>query len=307
VRYYAGIDGGQSSTLAAIGDESGRVLGRGRAGAADEVGQDARSTRLRDALHDALHDAIARAHLPAEVRFTRIVAGISGYEGRVYGQPPDLPADTLTLEHDTAIAHAGALGGEAGIVIIAGTGSVAYGVNAAGESALIGGWGYLFGDEGSAFWLARDVVSSAMRDADAGQPNDLAQLALRHFNVASLRKLSRAFYAGEISRAQLASFGSVVLEQAEKGSPEAAPHVERGAQALAQLAMHAADRLGLEAPNVALVGGMFRNRMMRESTVEGISRLMPRARCVSPRYDPPEGALLLAYKADGILPQSLSG
>ncbi len=207
--YYAGIDGGQSATNAVIGDDSGRILGRGSAGPADEVDQDSASTRLRDALAAALHAASAQANLPPDVRFAGVVAGISGYEGNVFGQPPQLAADALALEHDAPIAHAGALGAGPGVVVIAGTGSVAYAVNESGASAMTGGWGYLFGDEGSAFWLARKALSQAMHDADAGEPNELAQLALQHFDAPSLRALSRAFYSGSISRAHLASFASL--------------------------------------------------------------------------------------------------
>jgi len=306
MRYYAGIDGGQSSTAAVIGDEAGRIVGRGGAGAADEVGQDAQSTRLRDALRTALSDALEHAQLPAQTRFARIVAGISGYEGQVYGRPPDLPADALILEHDTVIAHAGALGGEPGVILIAGTGSVAYAVNANGASAMIGGWGYLFGDEGSAFALARDAVAEAMRDTDAAQTGELAHLALEYFEVESLRKLSRAFYAGKITRARFASFASVLLQHAENGSVRAEVHLRRSAEALAHLALHAAARVGLQAPAIAFVGGMFRSRIMTELTARRIRDLLPHADTMPARFDPAIGALLLAYKRDGIAPQSLA-
>ncbi|MEO6912938.1 MAG: BadF/BadG/BcrA/BcrD ATPase family protein, partial [Candidatus Baltobacteraceae bacterium] len=154
---FAGIDGGQSSTTAAIGGVDGRVLARGTAGPADEVDQSPSSSRLNDALNAALADALANANLDPSTRFTRVVAGISGYEGIVYGKTVALPADQTRLMHDSPIAQAGAFDGAPGIVIIAGTGSVVYGVNTSGASLLLGGWGYLFGDEGSAFGLARDA------------------------------------------------------------------------------------------------------------------------------------------------------
>ncbi len=107
---FAGIDGGQSSTTAVVGDETGRVLGCGKAGAADEIGVGKESTRLRDALRGALREACAAAGITAGVtRFESIVAGISGYDGRVYGRAPELPARRSLLLHDTPIAHAGAL------------------------------------------------------------------------------------------------------------------------------------------------------------------------------------------------------
>lgn len=304
--YFAGIDGGQSSTVAVIGDENGHVLARGTAGPADEVGQGPESTRLRDALSGALSDAVERAQLPAQTRFEQIVAGISGYEGRIYGQPPELPTDILTLEHDAPIAHAGAFAGDPGVLVIAGTGSVAYAVNERGASALVGGWGYLFGDEGSAFWLARTAIADAMRDEDTGEPSALTRRVLEFFNAGSLRKLARSFYAGQISRTQVASFARLILQEAEDGNERAAQYVKDGASALVMLASRARRHSGLQTPKVAFIGGLSASATMRNEVMQWMRELMPHAQHVEPRYDPPVGALLLAYKAGGITPQSIT-
>jgi N-acetylglucosamine kinase-like BadF-type ATPase len=296
MRLFAGIDGGQSSTVAVVGDETGRVLGRGSAGPADEVAQGADSTRLRDALHGALANALADAQLPARSRFASVVAGVSGYDGKVYGNPPDVPADRFALVHDTVIAHAGALGGDAGVVVIAGTGSVAYAKDERGESALVGGWGYLFGDEGSAFWFAREAIADAARASDAGEAHDLAPLIARYFSQPSLRTLVRAFYAGEIARAQLASFAPAVLREAANGNASAAQYADDGAAALVLLARQAATRLGLEEPRIAFLGGLLADAAFGERIDGWMDELMPKATRVAPRRDAAEGALLLAYR-----------
>lgn len=293
---FAGIDGGQSSTIAVIGDESGRVLSRGKAGAADEVAQGAGSTRLRDALRGALFDALAQARLPENSRFASIVAGISGYEGTVYGRDPDLPAERVTLLHDTEIAHAGALAGKPGVVVIAGTGSVAYAKSENGKTAICGGWGYLFGDEGSAFWFARDALADAMRESDSGGSDELTPLLLEHFSQPSLRALARAFYAGRISRGELAAFTPVLMQQAERGSERAAQYVRDGAAALVMLAKHAAERAALHAPDVAFTGGLLQNAAFSAHVDRWMHELLAHARRVAPQRDPAEGALLLAYR-----------
>lgn len=301
MKYYAGIDGGQSSTSAAIGDETGRILGRGTGPAADEIGEPPASTRLRDALQTALNDALHASGLPQETRFERIVAGVSGYEGRVYGQPPTLPTVSLTLVHDAVNAHAGAFDGNAGIIVIAGTGSVAYARGEHGADALTGGWGFLFGDEGSAFWIARSALSDAMRDADAGQANDLAPLALQHFKQPSLRALSRAFYAGEIARAQLARFAVDVLQAAERGSDPAGRYVRDGAKALVSLAMRTGVRCALPAnADAAFVGGVSRSPTMQGEIAQWMRALLPNARHVAAKHDAAAGGLILAYRASGI-------
>lgn len=296
MRLFAGIDGGQTATVAVIGDETGRVLARGTAGPADEIAQGPQSTRLRDALRGALAHALAHAGLPADTRFASVVAGVSGYDGKVYGESPGLPADRVTLVHDTAIAHAGAMAGKPGVVVIAGTGSVAYAQSERGASALAGGWGYLFGDEGSGFWLARDAIADAMREADAAETSELRALILEHFSQPSLRALVRAFYAGEISRTQLASLAPVIVQQAERGSERAAQYVRDASAALVLLAKHAADRAGMSSPDVAFVGGLMRSATLSDNVDRWMHELLPLATRIAPQRDAAEGALLLAYR-----------
>ena len=303
--YFAGIDGGQTSTVAVVGDEGGRILGRGSAQGADEVGQDASSSRLHDALHDAVDDALANARLPLDTQFDCVVAGISGYEGRTYGRDPDLRTGALTLVHDTTIAHAGAFGGDPGVVVIAGTGSVAYAAGANGQTAIAGGWGYLFGDEGSAFWLVRRAFTGVTRETDIAAGTELANAMLDYFRVPSLRSLSRSFYTGGISRARFASFAPILLQLAESGNSQIRQYVDEGAYALAQIATQAAYRVGLASPKVALCGGMFLNDLLRDRTIAHVREALPGCEHVEARYEPAIGALLLAYEASGIHPERI--
>lgn len=295
MRFFAGIDGGQSSTVAVIGDATGRILGRGKAGPADETGAGASSTRLRDALNDALESARREARLEAAARFEAIVAGISGFDGRVYGRAPEFPSGRTRLLHDTPIAHAGALGGRAGIVVIAGTGSVIYGRADDGKSFTLGGWGYLFGDEGSAFAIARDALTLLMRSHDDGEASFEAETAAacRWFETPSLRELVHAFYKGGIARDRLAAFAPQAL-----GFQIFRSLAHRGTDRLAALACTLVAR-GVP-PRVALVGGVFADDDLRERLRAGILYRVPEAQIVAPLYDPACGALLLAYREAGI-------
>ena len=110
--------------------------------------------------------------LPSESNFAAIVAGVSGYEGRVYGAPPEMPTRHFTLMHDAPVAHAGALAGMPGVVVIAGTGSVVYARDENGRSQTLGGWGFLFGDEGSAF--SHCPRCARARDGRRGRRRSLA-------------------------------------------------------------------------------------------------------------------------------------
>jgi glucosamine kinase len=293
--YVAGIDGGQSSTVAVIGDQNGKIVGRGRAGAADEIGAGPDSSRLRDALRDALSAAREHAGLPRDAAFAAIVAGVSGYEGRVYGKAPELPTAREVLVHDAPIAHAGALAGKAGVVVIAGTGSTVYATGGP-ETWTGGGWGYLFGDEGSAFWVAREVLAALMRRDDAGEPaSKEARAACDFFGLPSLRSIARGFYAGEVTRERLAAFAPAAL-----AFPAFRDVADRGADRLAALV-----RLALEAgasPAVAFSGGMFADARFGERLAAGIREAFPAVAVVAPKYDPSVGALMLAYLEAGLGP-----
>jgi glucosamine kinase len=292
--YVAGIDGGQSSTTAVIGDELGRIVGRGTAGPADEVGQGADSTRLHDALTGALAGAVADAGLEPGAHFGAIVAGISGYEGRLYGRTPVLPATRVVYMHDAPVAHAGALGGRPGAIVIAGTGSVVYATDGR-QGRTTGGWGFLFGDEGSAFWLVREALAAAMRDDDAGSGamRAEAQAACEFFGLPSLRAITRAFYAGEIGRDRLAAFAPRAL-QFECWAGIAG----RGADRLAALVRSALERGAV--PLVACTGGMFADAGFARRVHDGIRQAAMPVEIVDPRYSPSMGALLLAYREAGI-------
>jgi N-acetylglucosamine kinase-like BadF-type ATPase len=295
VKLVAGIDGGQSSTAAVIGDERGCILAHGVAGPADEIGVTADSTRLQDALSASLDDARRRASLPAGTQFDAIVAGISGYDGRVYGAAPQLPSTRVVLMHDTPIAHAGALGGRAGVIAIGGTGSVVYGRSEGGSSQTLGGWGFLFGDEGSAFRIASDALAMLMRAHDENDSScaDERNAACDFFGMRSLRQIAHAFYKGEITRTHLASFAPMALRfDAVRASANA------GADRLVALIRRAIDAGA--PPRVALVGGVFSDAGLRDRVRAGVLAARPGTEIVEPRYDPACGALLLAYRELGL-------
>src|SRR5438552_18535253 len=145
-QYFLGIDGGQSSTIALIGDQTGWVSGAGRSGPCNHVGAAEGRAKFVSTIRACVGAACGQAGL--DVAATRFATACLGFSGG----PSDKEAilqeillvDRMTVTDDALIALSGALAGEAGVIAISGTGSIAFGRNARGERARAGGWGYVF-------------------------------------------------------------------------------------------------------------------------------------------------------------------
>jgi N-acetylglucosamine kinase-like BadF-type ATPase len=300
----AGIDGGQSSTVAVLLDTRGTVLGRGTAGPSDHVDEPADSRRAADACESAVAGALRAARLPLDTPLGAVVVGLSGYEGDWHGRQPVFKTGIVRYKHDAVAALAGAIRERPAAVVIAGTGSAGYGESAAREPVRAGGFGYLFGDEGSSFAIARAAVAAAMRLSDRGLTNDLGAAALAYFDCADLRALARAVSLHEIGRPQLAGFARVVLDAARLGDPGARAIVDEAAVALTELGRLLVEHLGgPDAPPIplAFVGGAMDSAHFRADVERRLAAATPLVRIVAPAFDPATGAALLACDAAGLV------
>src|SRR5580658_3817706 len=164
-RYFLGVDGGQSSTTAVIGNEHGKVLGWATSGPCNHVKAPEAQAKFLRVMNGCISEAATRAGMRRNSDRWHFEAACLGMSGGTADKSALLhellDAEHMVITDDPNIALAGALAGEPGIVVISGTGSIAFEKNARGETARVGGWGYIFGDEGSAF----DIVRQALRAA----------------------------------------------------------------------------------------------------------------------------------------------
>lgn len=303
MRYFLGVDGGQSGTTALIGDETGRVLGVGEAGPCNHAGAHEGRAKLERAVTDSVAEACRRAGLDAAVvRFEAACFGMSGGpEDKEAILGSILRVNRLTVTNDAAIALAGATQSGQGIVAIAGTGSIAFGRNE-GRTARAGGWGYVFGDEGGAFDIVRQAVRAALRmDEGWGAPTELRGVLVDAIASRDANDTLHRLYTAEWPRDRVATLAPLVDATAERGDAVAR---EILANAAAQLAMLAASvrsqlwKLG-EVVEVAYVGGVFQSRMLLER-FRMLVELEEGSRCIPPRRGPAEGALREAYRSVGV-------
>jgi N-acetylglucosamine kinase-like BadF-type ATPase len=312
--YFLGVDGGQSSTTAVIGDSSGRIAGWASAGPCNHVSQAEAKAKFLRVMSECLSQASARAGLPnngAPWHFKAACLGMSGGpddKGALLHQLIESPRMTVT--HDAMIALAGATSGEAGIIVIGGTGSIAFGQNARGETVRAGGWGYIFGDEGGAFDIARQAVRAVLRDHEGwGGRTALTPALLEAASADDANQMLHLFYTAEWPRSRVARLAEMVNRIAEEGDPTAAGILHQAAQQLALLVASVRRQLWKEGETayVSWSGGVFNSSMLLDRFRLLVS-LEDGVVCEPPRHGPAVGALLLAYRAAGlhVTPDSLS-
>jgi N-acetylglucosamine kinase-like BadF-type ATPase len=290
VRSFLGVDGGQSSVTAVIGDERGRVLGTGRAGPCREIGNIAR--------------AISRAggSITFDGAFEAACFGLSGGGVDREREIRDLvQAKDYLITHDAWVALAGATARQPGVVTIAGTGSIAFGKNRGGRYGRAGGWGYIFGDEGGAFDTVRQALRAALRYEEGwGEPTALRDSLLKETGAADANDLLHRWYGAASSRDQVAALAPLVDQAAAAGDRVANDILKNAAQQLAALAASVRGQLfGGEPALVSYWGGIFRSAAIRERfrmlvELDSFNQFTP------PRYSPALGALLEAYALAGV-------
>ncbi len=298
------IDGGQSSTLALVADDTGRILAAGRGGSVGHITEPGGRRQYEDALRDSAYAALSAAGLePADV--THICLGMTGAmneSGEIVAAL--FPAAAVASYHDVITALAGASVARPGVVVISGTGAIAYGRLADGREARSSGWGYAIGDEGSGYWLGIEAMRAACKASDGrGAATALTERIPRHLHAVDMMDLHRRLYAQQIPRPDIASVAAVVGAAAADGDAVAQELLARaGAElALAALAVVASlDQIDSGLP-VYVTGGVFRaGPLIVDSLRQTIATRSPASRVYSAAYSPVVGALLLALQAAGV-------
>ena len=304
--YVLGIDGGGTKTIALAADLRGNVLGRGTSGAANyqTVGLGIAIDALKGASEAAIADAGIEIH-----KFEIACFGLAGV-GRETDRALLLPAikelqlaNETILEHDAAIALAGATACQPGIVVLAGTGSMAFGMNRSGETARAGGWGNILADEGSAYYIGRRALIAACRAYDGrGQKTALVDGLMDHLDLEHFTNIVKRIYDKETSPQKIASLAPLVSRLAKAGDGVAIEILKDAGEELALAANAVIEALGMEDNEfqVATSGSVFKaGELLLTPFVESVKSIAPRAEIIPPRFEPVMGAVFLALQKAG--------
>ncbi len=300
-----GIDAGGSKTVALLADAEGRVIGEGRAGGANLQAHG--ELEVEKVLHHVIDLALGgRSDLPAAVCLGLAGVDREGDSEVIRGvmHRLGLRAHTLIVNDALIALVAGVpLREEAtvvgpGVVLISGTGSIAYGVNAQGQAARAGGWGTSLGDEGSGYWIGRRALMAVTRDADGRGPHTrLTPLVLAHFSLTRPEQLVSEIYDHAQGKRAIASLGEVVEQARAEGDVVATEIMRKAADELTLAAASVVARLDMRGEQfpILLSGGMLRKALWLAAEVTArLAEVAPRGIVSALELEPAMGAVRLA-------------
>ncbi len=299
-----GIDGGGTSTVALLASAmTGAIVGRGEAGPSNIQGVGV------DAALGALDSAIDRAFAAANRSRTKVaaaclgLAGVDRQEGLdiIHGWAERVAlADEVLVANDATLLLAAGTPKGWGLAVIAGTGSIAFVKTPTGELGRCGGWGYLMGDEGSAYRIAVQGLRAACRAFDGiGPVTTLTEQFVEAMELTGVPELIPAVYRGAWDRAAIAGLAPLVLAASESGDAVATAIVREEATELARTAAGAVKANGLPAVAlpIALAGGVLtHNAAFRERFLDALGGCGVVAGAVEIVTEPALGAVVLARR-----------
>lgn len=300
-----GIDAGGTKTVALLADANGRVVGEGRSGGANLQAHG--ELEVEKVLHQVIDDAMtARAATPAAVCLglagvdregdSRVIAGIMRRLG--FREHTLIVNDALIALVAGVPLSAGQSTVSQGVVLISGTGSIAYGVNHEGYAARAGGWGTSLGDEGSGYWIGRRALTAVARATDGRGPQTrLTDMVLAHFTLSRPEQLIAEIYDHAQGKRAIASLGHTVEQARAEGDVVATEIMRKAADELTLAAASVISRLDMRGRQfpIRLSGGMIKSAtwLAAELTAR-LAEVAPRGLVAPLDVEPAMGAVRLA-------------
>ncbi|WP_028547429.1 N-acetylglucosamine kinase [Paenibacillus sp. UNC451MF] len=303
------VDGGGTKCLAVLMDTKGTLLGQGRAGSCNYqgVGREAAIKELTLGIQSAISDLSERNGTLEELTGIDIECAVIGIAGldtaydrsiilelvRKALEPLPLHVRQLVVENDGFAALAGATDGSPGVLVIAGTGSIVFGINDEGLTARAGGWGHRVGDEGSGYWIGKQAIMAALRAYDGrGEATQLGDWIVPHLGLRDEEELFNWTYGSDYAVEKVGELSRLVSQAAAAGDDRAKHILAMAAEELFQGIRAVVDRLGMKHKPFQLIlqGGVLQNDgLVRQMLTHKFENLAPFARLDHARGEPING------------------
>ncbi|MFB3905542.1 MAG: BadF/BadG/BcrA/BcrD ATPase family protein [Acidobacteriota bacterium] len=297
--FILAIDGGASRTRCLATSKTGHVLGKGEGGPSNHL-LAGRETVVRS-LREAIDQVLATAGLRTS-HVACVSAGLAGidYDGLGAEEAGAIFAEIgfpgALLNSDMVIAHAGALAGGPGVIALSGTGSVVYGSDKEGRRVRVGGWGPVYGNEGSGSAIGRMGLTAAARAQDGRGPDSALEAAMcEALGISQFRESIVRIYQGQTDSSTVAALSRVVDRVAQEGDTVARGILLQAGEQMAEQVATAIRKLNLgDTPRVSYQGAVLEScSLMRERFISALKEEFRQVEVIKPRFEPIIGACLL--------------
>lgn len=300
---FMGVDGGGSTLRVALVDAELHVLAQVERGAANPntIGKQASAALIQSAMGETL--AAAGKNAAAVTAVALGVAGAAHLQAWLYETVlAALPYSRIVTSTDFEIALVGARGERLGVLVLAGTGSVAFGVNHAGDKVQVGGWGYLLGDEGSGYWIGLQALKALVHHADqhyaraSEAASGLPRRVMETLALSAPHEIIGWLY-GQPRVRDVARLTDLVFEAAAEGDNTALEIIDSAVAELSRLVETVRRRLRSPGLPIAFAGGLLSAETLLS---QRLARTLALPDVPHARYSPVIGAALLAKLTHGM-------
>ncbi|WP_124059527.1 N-acetylglucosamine kinase [Vaginisenegalia massiliensis] len=302
MKYYLGVDGGGTKTLFECYDENGKLVAQVKLPTCHllQVSMD----QARECLQTGVNQIKSAIAFKPQSDQLSIGLGLAGYGANADLRQAieqmcqlALKGERYHIWNDAEIALYGGLNGQDGLLLIAGTGSIVL-AKEGNHFYRSGGWGYLLGDEGSAYWLAKQLLNHFTRQADGREARTrLYAYLMDYFHLDDAGEIIQLIARDYSSRTQLAKLAVLVSQLAESGDAVAIDIINQAAQELADLLLCHQDHFDQQPMPVVTIGGLIENNVLLQNRVTEL--IEPKFYLTKACYSPARGASLLVKEFYG--------
>jgi N-acetylglucosamine kinase-like BadF-type ATPase len=307
-KYFLGVDGGGTKTEVICVDQQGQMVGQGSAGPTNLTSTNvgSASMNLLEAIRQATELITNHGQNPENLVIGKLVMGLAGIDTQLEKEQAQkvfvqalshLKIGEFVLVNDSIIALRNAVESQDAVVLISGTGTVCYGTNSLGQEARASGLDFLLSDQGSGYYIGRQVLREAVKSYDGRSPKSvLEEMVCQYFRIESIDELKHKVYNPLLSKNEVADLAKLCTTAFGLGDQRAKWIFEHAVDELVLQVETVVRRLGLVENKFELVfaGSILKIEFVRSGVLDKLRSKFGGLELKAPEREPVWGAVKMA-------------